>query len=388
VFQPDSANLALFTPGGIRLYDWARGELAKTIADQSFSEHAPCFDADGRHMASLSADGRVWLWETTHWRRRELKGASPSLPAKEGIHSAIAFSPNAELIAVGDSTGSIYLWRTEKVDRLFRKIPPTRRKTAGKQQIGAEIVGLGFTSDAKGVVTVSRSLEEIRYWPIADKSADPVKIQLSPKAIESADRMKSFSRIANTNDSTDQKTKNDRGPDRESDGALEQEHVVASAFNRKDGRLHVAICLNDGSGFILRAANPGTVDTSTSPSLEMHTEFVRFPKAPTQLAFVSPEDETGPNAFDRLVGVAGEGEVFVVDDVPKQDRIDALKERGLDSKDADPEAFISYVCDHAWRNLTQEEWDTFVPDEPYQCTCPQFGPGFGIEDTECPIFPE
>lgn len=388
VFQPGSANLALFTPSGIRLYDWVRGELSKSISDLTFSAHAPCFDADGRYMASLSADGRIWLWETTHWNRRELKGAYPAFPAQGGNHIVIAFSPNAELIAAGDSAGSIRVWRTANTESFFRKILATSIKAGTNPHQGAEIVGIGFTPDAKGVVTVSRSLDGIRYWPIANKSADPVNIQLSPAAIESADRMKSFSRLAKKVGSADHQTKNNRGPDRESYDSLEQEHVVASAFDRNDPLLHFAICLNNGSGFILRAPNPGTVDASKSPSLEMHTDFVRFPKAPTKLEFISPKDETEDNAFDKLVGVAGEGEVFIVDDVPEQDRIEALKERGLDSKNVDPEAFAKYVCHKAWRNLTQEEWDQFVPDEPYQCTCPQFGPGFGIDQTECPTFPE
>jgi len=36
-------------------------------------------------------------------------------------------------------------------------------------------------------------------------------------------------------------------------------------------------------------------------------------------------------------------------------------------------------CDLANRNLTQEEWQHYLPDESYQKTCPQYPEGGGWE---------
>jgi WD40 repeat protein/energy-coupling factor transporter ATP-binding protein EcfA2 len=42
---------------------------------------------------------------------------------------------------------------------------------------------------------------------------------------------------------------------------------------------------------------------------------------------------------------------------------------------ADPEAWVALACKIASRNLTQSEWKTYFPDEPYRRTCPQWPEG-------------
>ncbi len=39
------------------------------------------------------------------------------------------------------------------------------------------------------------------------------------------------------------------------------------------------------------------------------------------------------------------------------------------------DAWRSQLCGAAGRNMTQAEWDRFLPDEPYRSTCPAFDPG-------------
>jgi hypothetical protein len=40
----------------------------------------------------------------------------------------------------------------------------------------------------------------------------------------------------------------------------------------------------------------------------------------------------------------------------------------------DPSVWKSRACDVAGRNLTEAEWQRYLPDEPYRATCPQFAP--------------
>jgi hypothetical protein len=43
---------------------------------------------------------------------------------------------------------------------------------------------------------------------------------------------------------------------------------------------------------------------------------------------------------------------------------------------ASSEALAEMVCQQAWRNLSQTEWDRFVgPEVPYQLTCPDLPTG-------------
>ena len=43
--------------------------------------------------------------------------------------------------------------------------------------------------------------------------------------------------------------------------------------------------------------------------------------------------------------------------------------------DLDPAHWASIACRIAGRNLTQDEWKEYLPDRPYQLTCPQWLPG-------------
>ena len=43
--------------------------------------------------------------------------------------------------------------------------------------------------------------------------------------------------------------------------------------------------------------------------------------------------------------------------------------------DMDPEAWRARACTIAGRNLTQAEWDRYLPDVPYEVTCEQWPAG-------------
>lgn len=47
--------------------------------------------------------------------------------------------------------------------------------------------------------------------------------------------------------------------------------------------------------------------------------------------------------------------------------------------DVDPQSWYQKACRIAGRNLTYEEWQRYLPDEPYQKTCPQYPEGGGWE---------
>jgi len=44
----------------------------------------------------------------------------------------------------------------------------------------------------------------------------------------------------------------------------------------------------------------------------------------------------------------------------------------IDFWDMDPQSWEEKICQRVGRNLTQTEWDYFLPDEPYRATCPQW----------------
>ena len=84
--------------------------------------------------------------------------------------------------------------------------------------------------------------------------------------------------------------------------------------------------------------------------------FVDFPHIDTLLGYSGHEEKVVDIALSpddtKLVSMAFDEEVRIWE---------------LDIK-----IWLERACERAGRNLTEEEWDLYLPDEPYRKTCPQF----------------
>jgi WD40 repeat protein len=79
----------------------------------------------------------------------------------------------------------------------------------------------------------------------------------------------------------------------------------------------------------------------------------------------------------------GHGEILAVEFGQDGEKVFWVDVRGqTGSVDIESETFADQICDRVWRNLSKEEWERFIPDIEYECTCPELGPGAGIE--KCP----
>lgn len=53
--------------------------------------------------------------------------------------------------------------------------------------------------------------------------------------------------------------------------------------------------------------------------------------------------------------------------------------------DLDPVRWLEQTCRLVGRNLTRREWNTYIGEAfPYECTCPDYGPGAGCSEAACP----
>ncbi|MBN9125397.1 MAG: hypothetical protein J0I60_11860 [Nitrosospira sp.] len=86
------------------------------------------FNPEGDQMASAGQDGSIRIWgeKTPGFSFAQLELAlDPSLPAAgRGNITAIAISPNGELIAAGDQNGNVYLWQRPAISPLPVSLPP------------------------------------------------------------------------------------------------------------------------------------------------------------------------------------------------------------------------------------------------------------------------
>jgi len=385
-FRPGPRQLVVVTADDIRFHDGETGELVDTAATIGSVETEPVFSANGRYMATGVAGGRIQLWNLDRRHSRELTGGVPFSPSA-GTRIVMAFSRDSKLIAAGDSTGTINVWRTEGTEGVYWTKPFNLAAHGTVEDRETQLVGLGFDADSGGLVTIHSDVEKITLWPLPPKPDGAVRLILDDNALKRAERIDAFRRdlgsiqMKNGDDYVD--SWRIPKPDEKVRRRVKPE-VIAAAFDPRNDRLHFAVGLDNGNAFIVRKGRPDADPSSGPRGVEMETEYLRFPREVTKLVFANSNSFGTDYQSKKIAGITAGGDVFVVDDVPLDFRREIREKAGPPDTRPDPEAFTEYVCGKAWRNLTQAEWNVYMPpDEPYRCSCPEFKPGFGTGYTRC-----
>ncbi len=148
-YSPDGKTLATVSSmERLRLWDTRTGKLMKTYLPRSGSLFCIAFSPDGVTLAcGGSADNSVWLLNTeTGEHGQVFTGHNNNI-------ESVAFSRDGQILASGDSNGTIHLWDTVTGDTL--KILEWHNDY---------VRTLAFSPDGKMLVSTSDS--EIRFWDI------------------------------------------------------------------------------------------------------------------------------------------------------------------------------------------------------------------------------
>jgi WD40 repeat protein len=104
-FDPSGHTLAVTVRDGIRLIDPGNpGRVLKQLALPNPTHVA--FDPTGRYVAAVADGGRVAVWSTTTF---EEVPPNPLVAHSSGL-SALSFSPDGKLLAVGTADGLVEIW--------------------------------------------------------------------------------------------------------------------------------------------------------------------------------------------------------------------------------------------------------------------------------------
>ena len=104
IFSPDDRVLASAVGSDINLFDTQTATLMKKLTKHEAAVNALAFSANGRLLASGSADRTAIIWQIDSGKSKHiLKGHDQTV-------SAVAFSPDGTLLASGSGNASVVLW--------------------------------------------------------------------------------------------------------------------------------------------------------------------------------------------------------------------------------------------------------------------------------------
>jgi WD40 repeat protein/tRNA A-37 threonylcarbamoyl transferase component Bud32 len=319
--------------------------------DESYDGHPGRFSPDGRLIAVGLKDHGIALWDAD-----ELVPSGVPLVETGGEVKAIAFSPDGRLLAAVASDGQLTIW--DVASRSLRHGP----KIASR----GYLVGVAFTDDGTTVVTSGDA--GVRLWdattgdPLTTYAGAASNVAVSPdgslvaSAFDGAQvrDLRTGTLIATTE------------PDPEAD-------ELSVAFS-PDGRT-LAV---GGYGRFVRLWDFRTgrlvrqIDVGSATALEFSPDGRNLVVS----GGVSLSGGVGASVWDLATGTqigptltAGR-RMALTDLSPDGRRLLMTAANGEGAVwDVDSESLAQRACNVANRTLTPEEWETFLPDRPYEPAC-------------------
>jgi len=313
--SPDGQTLASgSTEGPISLWDIETGELVTELTGHTDWVESLAFSPDGELLASASDDETLILWDV---KQGEMES---QFTGHNNWVNDVAFSPDGQMLASADSDGLIILWDSrsgKEVDRL------TGYHTADVNDVSFSPDGkiVASASDDETVILWDVEQGRIRGQPLQGHENEIYAVAFSPDgrvlASGSADTTIRLWDVATGNPLAPPLTNHISWIDR----------ILFST----DGKMMFSA---GGEGEII----VWDVDSwqPIGPPLAGHTASI-------QSLSISPNGHT-------LVSSGSDGAII--------------------RWDVDPASWKVKACQTVARNLTWPEWQQFLPDQPYQPTCP------------------
>lgn len=347
----------------------SRPYFSVTLRGHDGPVHAVAFAADGQTLASAGADGTIRLWSLA-----EAPVASRLAGEHEGAVRALLFAPDGTLLSAGDD-GLVQFWSPGGSPQVERSLEEEDA-----------VLALALAPDGRQLVA-SLANGAVHLWDLEDLERGPVVLDSWPRpAFRPVLFQQARGRLLAGNPSgalQEWPTGLFGGPSFVGQAEAPVTAIAAgggeSAFAAADGSIFVRrqrgldVALRGQTGAVTSLALTGDGQLAASgggdgvirlwpmPGLEAssssaHTALTAHDGEVSALQF-SPDGRL-------LVSAGADGALRLWQMEP----IVAVPEAGA------PPAFpelAGMACSQVQRNLTWEEWQTYLPGEPYRATCPE-----------------
>ena len=321
-FSPNGTVLAIASYGGlVRLWNVLTQKwLGAPLVHTSYSALTVAVSPDGNTVSAASLDGRVWSWNL---KTRQQAGPVMTTAAGHGGSVTVAFSPDGRTLAAASDDGPLRLW----------SIVTRRQLGAPLAGRGYDVRGMAFSPGGKILATVNNG-GAVQFWDVA---ADQ---KLGAPIVTSAPLGVPFGAVVFSPDGTTLATVNDAGDVLLWDVASHRQLGIPLTTGAAPV---VSMAFSPDSSILAAASADGLVrlwDIATGSQLGAPLTLSTG-GAPTVVDF-SPDAKT-------LVTAGGSIRLWNV---------------------AFPRDLLGAVCAIAGRSLTRQQWNTYVPSQPFQQACP------------------
>lgn len=313
------------------------------------------FDPEGKTLVSGENKGQIKVWDLTTG-----KSESPSsLSGHEGPIVGLAFRQDGRVLVSVDETGRVLLW-----DMQNRQVP----KELGK--MGSSILSLAFSPDGKVIATGGE--DGIVHLRFLDERGDRIVKAGGP-----------VYSLAFTPDGTRMIAGAGRWIYLWRLGRLEEPEAALEGHGNELSSFSVSLTgqtLTSGStDRTVRIWDLAKGELSGPPLTGPEESVTSVSEDPQGRFWVAGVLDGTVFLWDRKsrrpmsAGLRRSGKVFSVAFHPDGSLLASAHDDGVRLWDVRHDVWRKEACRIAGRNLTREEWNEYLPREPYSATCPEFG---------------